>query len=78
LKDRIKIFTVGGTPPGKKSVANGGLWSTVVQLDRKMGETAVEVAYKVLAGEKVDPVYRVGTFIINRDNIKDFDVDKWE
>jgi ribose transport system substrate-binding protein len=78
LQNQIKIFTVGGTPPAKKSIAVGGLWSTVVQLDRNMAQTSVDVAYKVLAGEKVDPVYRIGTFIINRDNIKSYDVDKWE
>jgi ribose transport system substrate-binding protein len=78
LQDRIRVFTIGGSPQAKKSIASGGIWSAVVQLYRNVGKTAAEVAYKVLAGEKVDSVYYVDSFVINRDNIKNFDVDKWE
>ncbi|MDR0878665.1 MAG: sugar ABC transporter substrate-binding protein [Treponema sp.] len=76
--NRVKVFSIDGTPSGKRSVARGGLYAVVAQSDIRMGATAAEVAYKILAGEKVDAAYLIETKLIDRKNIGQFDVDAWE
>jgi ribose transport system substrate-binding protein len=78
LKDKIKVYAVDGTPAGKGSVAAGGLTGTAAQSFKKMGNTAAELAYKALAGEKLEPTYSIDTIMITRDNIGDFELDTFE
>jgi ribose transport system substrate-binding protein len=78
LQKQINIFAVDGSPEGKKSISQGGIYGSAVQSNKNMAAKTVEVAYKVLAGEKVDPVYLVETYLATPDNIKDYNIDEWE
>lgn len=50
----IKIFSVDGSQDGIKLVKQGKIVGTSAQFPVKMGETAANAAYKILAGEKVE------------------------
>jgi ribose transport system substrate-binding protein len=76
--DKIKVYGVDGSPAGKASIAAGGLAGTAAQSFKRMGNTAAELAYKVLAGEKLEPLYSIDTIMITRDNIGEFALDVFE
>ncbi|MDF2611189.1 MAG: rbsB1 [Lachnospiraceae bacterium] len=77
LTDQIKVFSVDGSPSGKKSVADGGLYATAAQSPSQIGLLAVDCAYKLLAGESIESTYSVDTQLVNTDNIADFDTANW-
>jgi ribose transport system substrate-binding protein len=78
IAGKVRVFSIDGAPSGKKSIADGGLYATAAQSPRTMGKTMVDVAYKLLAGEKVEPVISIDTFLITRENIKQYSADQWE
>lgn len=50
----IKIVGFGATDDAQKAVKDGKMAATVAQKPDKMGETAIETAVKIMAGETVD------------------------
>jgi ribose transport system substrate-binding protein len=78
-KTDIAIYGVDGSPDAKTEIAKGGpLVGTGAQSPITIGEKSVEVAYKVLKGEKVDKRYPVKTFLINKDNVNQYGTDGWQ
>ncbi len=77
LQDQIKVFGIDGSPSGKQSIADGGLYATAAQSPVTMAKTAVELSYKILAGETVDATYSLDTTLITPANIGDFDLENW-
>lgn len=75
--DDIKVFSVDGSPSGKTSVANGGLYATAAQSPVTIGEQAVECAYTLLDGGTVDAEYSIETTLITPDNVGDYSTDSW-
>jgi ribose transport system substrate-binding protein len=75
---KIKVVSIDGAPSGKSSIASGGLHSTAAQSPATLGTIAVEVAYKLLAGEKINPSYSVDTFLITKDNVNKYPLDSWQ
>jgi ribose transport system substrate-binding protein len=78
LSDKVKVVAVDGSPAGKQSIAANGLQATIAQSVLRMGSTAAELAYKILAGEKIEKNYSIDTILINRDNINQFDINGWQ
>jgi ribose transport system substrate-binding protein len=78
VADRIKVLSVGGGPAEKKNIAAGGVWATAAQSPITVGTKAVEVAYRVLAGEQVDPEYPCELKWITQENIGNFNTAIWE
>lgn len=76
-QDEIKVMSVDGSPSGKKSVADGGLYCTAAQSPVSIGKKAVECAYDILDGKDVDTEYSIDTVLITPDNIGDYSVDTW-
>ncbi len=80
LKD-VKIYGVDGSPDIKKELANpdGSLIEgSGAQSPKSIALKAVEIMYDYLAGKDVDPRYPVPTFLITRDNVKDYGTDGWQ
>ncbi len=77
LQDQIKVFGIDGSPSGKQSIADGGLYATAAQSPVTMAQKSVELAYKVLAGEEIEATYSLDTTLITPENIGDFDLENW-
>jgi ribose transport system substrate-binding protein len=76
--DHVKVLSVGGGPAEKKNIAAGGVWATAAQSPITVGTKAAEIAYKVLAGERVDPEYPCDLKWITQENISNFNTNIWE
>ena len=75
--DQIKVMSVDGSPSGKTSVKDGGLYATAAQSPVSLGKKAVECAYTLLDGGTVDAEYSLDTTLVTPDNVNDMSPDSW-
>ncbi len=75
--DQIKVFSVDGSPSGKTSVANGGLYATAAQSPVKLGLQAVECAYTLLEGGEIESSYSLDTTLVTPDNVEEMNPSDW-
>lgn len=74
----ILIYGIDGSPDAKAMIAKGYMEGSSAQFPLKMAEQAVELAYKVLNGDKLDSLYYVPIELITQENIYDFDITGWQ
>lgn len=75
--EEITVMSVDGSPSGKTSVANGGLYATAAQSPVSIGQKAVECAYAILDGSEVDPEYSLDTTLVTPENVADMNPEQW-
>ena len=72
------IYGVDGSPDIKALIAEGKVTGTGAQSPISIGKTIAELYYKWKAGEEVDPRYPIPTFMINSDNIDEYNNGGWQ
>ena len=72
------IYGVDGSPDIKALIADGKVTGTGAQSPISIGKTIAELYYKVAAGEEVEDRYPIETFMINSDNIADYNNGGWQ
>ena len=72
------IYGVDGSPDIKALIAEGKVTGTGAQSPISIGKTIAELYYKVAAGETVDERYPIETFMINSDNIEEYNNGGWQ
>ncbi len=79
LKD-ILIYGVDGSPDIKAEVAKEGspVEGTGAQSPLTTAKKSVELMYAYLDGEELEDEYPVPTFLINSDNIDEYDIHGWQ
>jgi len=78
-RTNILIYGVDGSPAAKTEIAKRGQFAgTGAQSPIAIAQTSVELAYKILNKEPYEKKVPVKTFIINQDNIDQFDIDGWQ
>lgn len=75
--EQIKVFSVDGSPSGKTSVANGGLYATAAQSPVQLGQKAVECAYTLLSGGTIEPSYSLDTTLVTPENVAQMNPSDW-
>lgn len=69
LQDRIKVYGIDGDPQAVAMIERGGAFAaTAAQQPAKIGKTAVDMAFKVIKGEKVPPFVYVESFLVTKEN----------
>ncbi|MBQ9575132.1 MAG: sugar ABC transporter substrate-binding protein [Synergistaceae bacterium] len=74
----VLIYGVDGSPDAKKAIKEGDMTGTAAQSPINLGKIGVEMAYKILAGEKVDKHIPVPVQLITIENVDSFGVDGWQ
>lgn len=77
MTQQVKVFSVDGSPSGKKSILNGGLYATAAQSPVSIGEKGAQCAYQILAGQTVEKTYSIDTTLVTPDNIQAVGADNW-
>ena len=72
------IYGVDGSPDIKSLIADGKVAGTGAQSPISIGKTIAELYYKYLAGEKLEARYPIRTFMINSDNIAEYNNGGWQ
>lgn len=78
-KDVI-IYGIDGSPEVKKELVkeNSLVVATVAQSTEKMANEAAAVALKILNGESYERAIYIETVLIDKENIAEYEVDKWQ
>ncbi len=72
------IYGVDGSPDIKALIAEGKVTGTGAQSPMTIGKTIAELYYKWKAGEAVESRYPIPTFMINSDNIDEYNNGGWQ
>ena len=72
------IYGVDGSPDIKALIAEGKVTGSGAQSPMTIGKTIAELYYKWAAGETVEARYPIETFMINSDNIADYNNGGWQ
>ena len=72
------IYGVDGSPDIKALIAEGKVTGTGAQSPMTIGKTIAELYYKWKAGEKIEARYPIPTFMINSDNIDEYNNGGWQ
>ncbi len=76
----VLIYGIDGSPEVKKEIAKQGslIVATVAQSTTAIGEQATMVALQMMNGEKYEDVIYVDTYMINKENIAEYDINTWQ
>jgi ribose transport system substrate-binding protein len=74
----VLVYGVDGAPYAKKMIAEGRMTATAAQSPVNIGRTAADVAYRVLAGEKVERTVLVPVFLIDASNVERYGTEGWQ
>ena len=66
--DSVLVYGVDGAQEARDMIAQGHMAATAVQAPRRMGQMAVEQAYRILAGEQPEPLLQLPTKLFTREN----------
>ena len=72
------IYGVDGSPDIKALIAEGKVTGTGAQSPMTIGKTIAELYYKWLDGEELEGRYPIETFMINSDNIAEYNNGGWQ
>ena len=72
------IYGVDGSPDIKALIADGKVTGTGAQSPMSIGKTIAELYYKWVDGEKIEDRYPIETFMINSDNIEEYNNGGWQ
>lgn len=75
--DEIKVICVDGSPSGKTSVAEGGLYATAAQSPVSIGLQAVECIYDLLDGKEIETEYSLPTTLVTKENVEEMNPGEW-
>ena len=78
LAGRVNVYGVDASPDAKALINAGQMKASAVQFPTKLGETAADVLYRMLAGETVDKTIIVPVDIVTQDNIGEYDSERWQ
>ncbi len=76
----LLVYGIDGSPEAKKELVkeNSILVATVGQSTIKMGKEAAHIGMKILMGEKYEEITYIDTFLINKENVEEYGIDKWQ
>ena len=78
LGGKVNVYGVDASPDAKALISAGQMQASAVQFPTKLGETAADVLYRMIDGETVDKTIIVPVDIVTRDNIGQYDNERWQ
>ncbi len=76
--DGVAVYGVDGVTETKDLIAQGHMQATAGQDPRGIGRRAVEQAYKVLGGGQPDPLVKLPTVLITKENVANYMQEGWD
>jgi ribose transport system substrate-binding protein len=77
--DGILVYGIDGAPNAKRMIKDGKMAGTGAQSPIGIGKKSAEIALQVLNGAtNIEKDIPITTFIINKENVDQFDIDGWQ
>ena len=74
----VAVYGVDGVTETRDLIAQGHMQATAGQDPRGIGRRAVEQAYKVLGGGQPDPLVKLPTVLITKENVANYMQEGWD
>lgn len=77
-REDVLVYGVDGSPEAKKLIQDHMMTGSAVQFPKKMGKKAVETAYALLEGKKVEKEIIMPVDLVTEETIDRFEIDRWQ
>ncbi|MGN0356133.1 MAG: sugar ABC transporter substrate-binding protein [Muricoprocola sp.] len=77
-EEGILIYGIDGSPDFKAMLELGHVTATSAQSPKSIGTVAAETAYDYLAGKEIEPYISIEPYLINQENLENYEVDAWQ
>lgn len=77
-EDGVLIYGIDGSPDFKSMLETGNVTGTSAQSPRTIGEVAGQTAYRYLAGEEIETYISIEPYMINRENLDQYEINEWQ
>ena len=78
LLDRVNLYGVDASPDGKALIRDGNIQASAAQFPTRVGEQAADTLYSLLNGEKVESRILVPVELVTKENVEEYNVDRWQ
>lgn len=78
VEEGVLIYGIDGSPDFKTMLKLGHVSGTSAQSPKTIGRVAAETAYDYLAGEEVEEYISIEPYMINQENLSDYEVGSWQ
>lgn len=75
---KVKLYGVDASPDSKALIAEGMMEASAAQFPTEIGEKAAEIIYRLLDGEAVEKNILVPVELVTRENVEQFDINRWQ
>ena len=66
------------SPDAKQLIHEGKMKASVAQSPSQIGEEAAEAIYALLSGQEVEHFITVPVELVTKDNVEQYNVDRWQ
>ena len=77
-REGVLVYGIDGSPEGKKLIKEGMMTGTAAQSPKQMADTAINAAYKILQGKKVEKKKVISVQMITKKNVEQTDISRWQ
>lgn len=74
----VDLYGVDASPDSKAMIAEGMMEASAAQSPTEIGKKAAEIIYRLLAGEAVEKHILIPVELVTKDNVEQFDIDRWQ
>lgn len=78
MSGRVKLYGVDASPDSKALIAEGMMEATAAQFPTEIGEKAAKAIYQLLDGESVEKNILIPVELVTRENVEQFDINRWQ
>lgn len=78
LLDQVNLYGVDASPDGKALIRDGNIQASAAQFPTRVGEQAADSLYRLLDGEKVESRILVPVELVTKENVEEYNVDRWQ
>ena len=78
LLGSVDIYGVDASPDAKQLIHEGKMKASVAQSPSQIGEEAADAIYALLGGQKVEHFITVPVELVTKDNVEQYNVDRWQ
>ncbi|MCR5811908.1 MAG: sugar ABC transporter substrate-binding protein [Lachnospiraceae bacterium] len=78
LLDKVDIYGIDASPDAKQLIYEGKMRASVAQFPSRIGEEAANAIYDLLDGKEVKSYISVPVELVTKENVEDYNVDRWQ
>lgn len=78
LLDSVDIYGVDASPDAKQLIDEGKMKASVAQFPSQIGEEAANAIYDLLEGKEVERYISVPVELVTKENVEQYNVDRWQ